>query len=535
MPELTPGAKRISLVDRIRAFRNPYGLPASGSQDDPTKPEKLDNLPFSPGTPLEPMVVTQDAAPRRFQYPVAVNTVQRPRTEYYGSLDLTPFDQLRRLARLYDGASICIETRLNWLTTVKWSVVARDRRRQAELQPICNLVEKFLRKPDGVTPFPIWLRQIMTDQLELDALTIYKQRDRAGRLIALEPIDGATIKPLLDARGRVAGFQQNLYGYVRGQYEQDGREIPDSWPNGGDLLYLPRWSTTDSPYGRGPTEQIIIRINTALRKQLRDLSHFTDGNIPPGFMFPDKDFSISPEQYREFEDAFNADLAGVDRALNQIKFVPFQGRYQETKPFQYSKEIDEWLLELACASYHIPKTELGMTDTVNKASSIVQQDVAFRHAVEPDTLWLKQVIFDPVIADDLGYPELQFDWDFGQAEDIAAGAATEQQDIQLGVISPNESRRRRYPDLDGDAPGPPQAPPTAMKKVYPGVSLGKADAAPIGTPGITVSTDTGLVNNNLATKKKRKRGKRRPAIDVPKLIESQAAGALDWARKSVNG
>jgi hypothetical protein len=113
------------------------------------------------------------------------------------------------------------------------------------------------------------------------------------------------------------------------------------------------------------------------------------------------------------------------------------------------------MLEVACAAYHIPKNELGMTDKVNKASSQEQEDVAFRHAVAPDAKWLKEVLFDPIIADDFGRPDLQFDWDFGKAEDQAANAATEQQDVKLGIISANESRRRRYGDLDGDAPGPP--------------------------------------------------------------------------------
>jgi 2'-5' RNA ligase len=47
----------------------------------------------------------------------------------------------------------------------------------------------------------------------------------------------------------------------------------------------------------------------------------------------------------------------------------------------------------------------------------------------------------------------------------------------------------------------------------------------------TVTTDTGLVADDRAVKRKRKRGKRKP-VDVGALIESEAAGALDWAKKA---
>lgn len=460
MPNPTPGAQRISLVDRVAAV---FGYTR--------RTPDLGTVAFGPGTPIEPTPIAVDQAPRQFEYNSGVNLSLRPRGEY-PKLALTPFEQLRQLARFYDVASICIETRINWMCSANWSITARDKRRQAESQPICNQIERFFRRPDRVTPFPIWLRTVLLDQLEIDALTVFKQRDRLGRLLSLDYIDGSTIKPLLNERGKTAAYQQILYGYVRGEYAQPGMPAPDPWPAGGDLLYLPRWTSTDSPYGRSPTEQIILRVNMAIRKQTRDLAHWTDGNVPPGFMSPPDGVSMNPEQARQFEDAFNADLAGLDRAMNQIKFMPWNGKYTETKPFSYSREIDDFLLEVACASYHIPKNELGMTDKVNKASSQEQEDVAFRHAVAPDAKWLKEVLFDPIIHDDLGRPDLQFDWDFGKAEDQAAHAQTEQADIAAGVITADESRRRRYPDLDGKAPGPP------------------AGAAPAGAAPVPVQTLT---------------------------------------------
>jgi hypothetical protein len=446
MPNPTPGAQQLSLVDRVAAV---FGYQRRAPD--------LSQAQFGPGTPIEPAPIAPGQTPRQFEYNSGVNLSITPRQEY-PKLALTPFQSLRNLARFYDVASICIETRINWMCSANWSVTARDKRTQATMQPICNQVERFFRRPDRVTPFPTWLRTVLLDQLEIDALTIYKQRDRLGRLHSLDYIDGATIKPLLNERGKTAAYQQILYGYVRGEYTQEGMLAPDPWPAGGDLLYLPRWTSTDNPYGRSPIEQIILRVNMAIRKQTIDLSYFTDGNVPPAFWAPPDGVNLQPDQVRQFEDAFNADIAGIDRARNQIKFIPWNGKVQELRPFHYGRELDDFMLEVTCASLHIPKNELGMTDKVNKASSQEQEDVAFRHAVAPDAKWLKEVLFDPIISDDLGHPELQFDWNFGKAEDEAANAQTEQADIAAGVITADESRRRRYPDLDGKAPGPPQAP-----------------------------------------------------------------------------
>jgi 2'-5' RNA ligase len=442
MPNLVPGATKIPLTDRISAaWQALRGQPSNIAS-------------FGPATPIAPSPITPAAAPRQFEYPPAVNLSLLPRGEY-PKLSLTPFQQLRQLARFYSVAAICIETRINWMCTAKWSVVASNKREQQTRQSECDAVAAFFKKPDRVTPFPAWLRTIMLDMLEIDALTIYRQRDRLGRLLSLDYINGETIKPLLDIRGKTTAYQQILYGYVRGEYTQDGMPAPDPWPVGGDLTYMPRWTSTDSPYGHPPTEAIILLVNMAIRKQTMDLSHFTDGNIPAGFWSPPEGVPMQPEQVRQFEDAFNADLAGLDRERNRIKFMPWDGKYTPTAPFSYTREIDEWLKWETCGAFHIPPAELGDTKNVNKSVGEAQENVAYRHAVLPDAEWLKNVIFDPIICDDLGYRGLEWAWNFGETEDIAKIATVQQGDVKAGIISADESRRLRYPDLDGKAPTPP--------------------------------------------------------------------------------
>ena len=60
----------------------------------------------------------------------------------------------------------------------------------------------FFARPDGIRNWADWLRLILEELFVIDAPALYCRRDRAGRLTALLPLDGATIKPVIDDWGR---------------------------------------------------------------------------------------------------------------------------------------------------------------------------------------------------------------------------------------------------------------------------------------------------------------------------------------------
>ena len=93
---------------------------------------------------------------------------------------------------------------------------------------------------------------ILEDLFVIHAPTLYLSRDRAGRLLGLLPIDGATIKPVIDDWGRTplpyvetgetvypVAFQQILKGYPAVDYSVR------------DLLYRPRNIRVDRAYSSG--------------------------------------------------------------------------------------------------------------------------------------------------------------------------------------------------------------------------------------------------------------------------------------------
>jgi SPP1 gp7 family putative phage head morphogenesis protein len=463
----------------------------------------LSSIYMGPGVPLEPAAPREATAagPRIFQYPVAVNTNTRPRGEY----SLTPFDQLRSLAELYDVAAMCIAARVEQVQGLDWAITAKNKRDQQALEGEIDAVADFFKKPDGVSDFTTWMAMYLYDLFEIDAATTFLRRDLGGRLIGADVIDGATIKPLLDERGRAAGYQQILYGVPFADYMRP--DLGDDMFSPDELIYRPRWPRTRTPYGKPPTEWVIMRVNMALRKQSFDMAYFTDGNVPEGFMSPLD--NMDPEQVLQFEEVFNAVLAGADAARRRIKFLPWKGDFKETRPFSYDTKLDEWMMKITCAAFGVPPQELGFTNDVNKATAELQENLTYRRGLGPLSVWLKQgfdrlipelnPVADNVVMSLPGQPArrvrslgdlVEFRWIYGESEDRLRQAQEDQIYIAAGVVSPDEVRVMRYGDeLDGPAPGPPPAP------AAPAITTpdGLAQAAGLSTIPVAKAGKSGVI------------------------------------------
>lgn len=415
---------------------------------------------FGPGVPLQPTVAReeQQAGPRQLQYPVSLNTITRPRGEIVG---LTPFEQLRSLATMYDVAALCIATRIEEMCGLEHTIVAKNKKAQTAEAGTCDALDTWFAKPDRVNEFPAWLSMALYDLFSIDAMTIYPKPDRGGGLWGLEVVDGSTIKPLLDARGQTAAYQQILYGMPWSNYERAGGDVnDDDFPafSNQELIYRPRWTRTYTPYGFPPTEWIIIRVNTALRKQTFDIARFTDSNIPMALAAPPEGL-MQPEQVAQFEEWFNASLQGDEAARRRIKFLPWAAKIERLQELseggRYESSLDEWMLKITCAAFGTLPAEIGFTADVNKATSSGQENVNERRGLRPLAKWLKS-FFDHIIQQRLGQRQLEWQWQFGEAEDRQMQASTDKTYFDAGAVSSQELRTMRYPDLDGPAPGPPQ-------------------------------------------------------------------------------
>jgi hypothetical protein len=111
-------------------------------------------------------------------------------------------------------------------------------------------------------------------------------------------------------------------------------------------LYLPPNPRPHKAYGFGAVEQIVMTGNIALRHQVMQLQHFTEGNVPPGLLnAPD---GWSAEQIRQFQEWFDGVLAGNTGGRSRLMWGPSGTKYEPFKEAPYKDEFDEWLARIVC-------------------------------------------------------------------------------------------------------------------------------------------------------------------------------------------
>lgn len=404
----------------------------------------------SPGPIPEQTTPKQDTPrdqPIAFQFPYAVNQTITPRGESHA---LTPFAQLRAVAEVCDVVRIAVECRKDLVTGLNWDFAPRDRaKRRAPTDDERRRVDSartFFAKPDREHDLGTWLRMALEDVLVVDALSIFKRRTRGKTLYALELVDGTTIKPLLDARGRTPfppaiAYRQVIYG----------RPVQGGDCTRDDLMYRPRIQRTWTPYGLSPTEAVLLAVNTALNRGMFNLAHYSEGNIPEGLMSAPAEWT--PEQIKAYQTMWDSLLSGNMAARSRLRIVGkgmAESTYQFKKP-DFTTKFDEWLVKVVCAAFAVPPQELGFSQDVNRAQGQMQENVTYRRAVRPTASFFKG-IFDEVLACDLELPDVEAIYMGGEPEDKLVQARVDDLHVRIGLRSIDELRARDGEDMIGMGP-----------------------------------------------------------------------------------
>ena len=382
---------------------------------------------FSPGYPLAP---PEPERVRVWDFPVGWNTVYTPR-----AWEPIGFGELRALADGHDITRLAIETRKDQIERLDWSIKLRNPKcAAADAGSRIDRLIEFWRRPDGEQPFASWLREVLEDLLVIDAPCLEVRRNRGGAIIGLDVVDGATIKVLIDDTGRrpappAPAYEQVIHGR------------PWRLLAGDQLIYAPRNRRSHRAYGFGPVEQIVVTVNIGLRRQAMQLQHFTEGNVPPGLLnAPD---GWNPEQIRQFQEWFDAILAGNTGARTKLVWGPSGTKYQAFREAPLKDDFDEWLARVVCYAFSLPPN--AFTKQVNRATAETMQEAALTEGLAPLMGWVKRLA-DSVIQDRMGHPDLEFAWAVEQPMAAAEQAAMLQALVKEGIITRNEARRERGMD-----------------------------------------------------------------------------------------
>jgi hypothetical protein len=259
-------------------------------------------------------------------------------------------------------------------------------------------------------------------------------------------VDGATINLLVDNTGRRPrgpddiAFQQVIRGMV--------------WANlaNRDLIYAPRNVRTGHIYGFSPVEQIIVTINTIIRRQRRSSPTSRTATCRRALSAPRKAGRLSKSAI--IQEWFDQRISGNQGQQRSVIWTPHDAKYQAFKDSPIKDEFDEWLARVVAFAFSLPPTPF--IRQMNKGTAGEDQERSLEEGLEPLKLWRKRLI-DGIIADEFGYPDLEFDLQNRSASLIRSSRAisTTGDSQRLGRQSTKcamRAGRSRYPDGTGAKP-----------------------------------------------------------------------------------
>lgn len=468
MTDIIPaGATRIDLTDQARALVR-LSQAVNTFQG---------NGIFSPGQPLNP--VNGEESPRLFEYQPGVNLMITPRMGFGALLS---FPALRALASVKE-VRLNIELIKRQICGMEWEIVPVETPASVAVGDTeytrtfeTDSIKQFFEKPDGVNEWDAWLKMLLEDLLVIDAVTIYPDM-QFGALRSLDIVDGATMRPLLDTRGRIPhppmpAFTQILYG------------IPSTWYAANNIIYKPLNARSHTVYGESPTEWVLTTINTAIRHEAQRIAAFTDGNVPHSIVFVDVQ---TPEQKAIIEEYTDAVMKGDLARASKLLFLP-SGTGSNVFPFAQNDVdntvIDEYLFKVACWAFGNSPSEFGLIPGAGGlgGAGFMQgaENTQYRSMIDPVSGYVAQLI-NRVIREFMFRRDVKFQWkDVDPQEDKLQQVQIDQGYINAGVYGPDyvqdrlgiseKYRQSAKPSNIQSTFNPPSLPPSMLPYIKSGVS-----------------------------------------------------------------
>jgi Phage portal protein len=394
---------------------------------------------FGPDWPL-PISAPPGTPPRVTDYPVAYNVQIQPR-----DMEAIGFAQMRSLADSFDLVRLCIETRKDQISRMRWAFRCKHQQRGSD-GPRANsgqadkriqALTEFFQFPDREHTWQQWVRILMEEVLVLDAPAIVPVVSANGELwsegkplYGLEVVDGSTIARKIDIMGRTpaapdVAYQQIIKGLPAVNFTRD------------QLIYRPRNLRAHKFFGFGPVEQIILTINIGLRRQLHLLNYYTEGNIPEAIVQVPKEWSA--DQIAEYQQWFDSKLAGNSAMRRRVTFVPESGAINWTRDPKLQDALDEWLARIVCYAFSI--SPQPFISEMNRATAETSVEQAAAEGLEPILAYLADTInfilarYFPETKD-----EIEFAWQPDRDQNPLEQAKIWDTMIRNGVLSIDEVR-----------------------------------------------------------------------------------------------
>lgn len=361
------------------------------------------------------------------------------------------FDTLRVMSHRSEWIRAIIKTRKNQIGKVPFAFQPKDPDDQSpSTKKLIEQMEKLFKRPSmkGSRPHSRSWRQfigeVLEDLLVLDAGVIEKERNGYGWIVAMYPVDGATIRPNIDEYG---GYHDDAYvqlldGQLTARFGME------------DLVYImdnPQTDVRFAGYGMSPLEHLIVSVTAELYASKYNMSYFEKGSVPEGILNLGED--VAPEDVDAFRLYWMNEIMGKPWALpivggKGVEWTPWRA---SNKDMEYTA-YQSWLLKKLCAVYQIAPQEVGELEDVNRSTADDQNEVNDSKSIEPILSLLKDYI-DVEIVGEHGQgvgDYIEFVWD-NEGTNLAEVIEKYQVMIPMGAATRAEFREEMgmdSPDAD---------------------------------------------------------------------------------------
>jgi hypothetical protein len=243
------------------------------------------------------------------------------------------------------------------------------------------------------------MRAGVEDLLVIDAMTYEPVYNLGGKLSRIDYVDGATINPMLDEKGRRpmppdVAYQQVLHG------------VPAVDFNAHELIYAVRNPRSNKRYGFGPVEQITLIINTALRRDLWRLQEYTEGTIPDGLAQVPEDWT--QDQIADFQKWWDGLHENNTAQRRHLRFLPALKDLVFPKKDVLKDSSDEWLARIICWAFSLSPNAL--IQQVNRSTAETVLVEATDEGQETLKVWWKTAVMDLIVHFYFKSPDFEFAW-----------------------------------------------------------------------------------------------------------------------------
>ena len=294
----------------------------------------------------------------------------------------------RHWAKTSEWVRGAISIRRTQVSSADWDIVPYDQRKRYSKRQQ-EAVRELFRSPNPQNDsYRSFVEPVIEDLLILDAGCIEKERNIAGDLLRLWPVNGAWVK--VDAMWDGNPDAARFFWYPDG-YNEKAR-----WKND-DFIYMMANPRTDSPIGLPPLETLRATVEAEMaaheynRRQVENAAPDGIINLGEGFTEP---------QVNRFREFFESEVAG----RGPLGFIggskdPSFIKFRDSNRDQQFLEWQIYLVRKIAVVFGLTPQDLGVTFDVNRSTSEIQLQVSEDRGLRPLMSLFQEYMTEEVVWD----------------------------------------------------------------------------------------------------------------------------------------